>query len=147
MKKLLFLFILTLSTLKGYSQCFNGVLYPSGNVSVTCGGSGWSIIDAWPGEYSNINVVAGNQYNFSSAVSSDFITISNSSGNSSLQTGVGSVTYTPSFTGIVRFYRHLSSQCGTSQVDRTINVTCTSPGPGKISLFILESLPAMSLRV
>lgn len=130
MKKLLFLFILTLSTLKGYSQCFNGVLYPSGNVSVTCGGSGWSIIDAWPGEYSNINVVAGTQYTFSSAVSSDFITISNSSGNSSLQTGVGSVTYTPSFTGIVRFYRHLSSQCGTSQVDRTINVTCTSPGPG-----------------
>jgi hypothetical protein len=130
MKKLLFFLIMTLSTFYANSQCFNGDLFPSTNVTVTCGGSGWSISNAWPGEYSNINVVAGNQYTFSSSVSTDFITISNSAGNSSLQTGVGSVSYTPSFTGTLRFYRHLSSQCGTNTVNRTVTVTCSTSVPG-----------------
>src|SRR5690606_21892430 len=106
MKKLFLLLLFAINGFSVYSHCFNGDLFPSTNVTVTCGGSGWSIPNAWPGEYSNINVVAGNQYTFSSSVSTDFITISNSAGNSSFQTGVGSVSYTPSFTGTLRFYRH-----------------------------------------
>lgn len=130
MKKLLFLLIIILSSFEIHAQCFNGGQYPPLPVTITCGGPGWSINDAWPGEFTIVNVVAGTQYTFSSSVSTDFITISNASGNTSLQTGVGSVTYTPNFTGTVRFYRHLSSQCGTNSVNRTVTGTCTTTAPG-----------------
>ncbi len=130
MKKLFLLLLFAINGFSVYSQCFNGVLFPSGAATLLCGTAGWSIPNAWPGEYSNVNVVAGNQYTFTSSVGTDFITISNAAGTSSLQTGVGSVSYTPGFTGTVRFYRHLSSQCGTNQVNRTVTVTCTTSTPG-----------------
>lgn len=66
----------------------------------------------WRGEYSKVKVTAGTQYTFSSSSSSDFITISNELGVVALASGIGNVTWTADFSGVVRFYTHTNNSCG-----------------------------------
>lgn len=121
MKNSLYLLLVVFKMIEANAQCLNGVIYPGLSIKLSAD-SVWHLDDAWTGEYSNIQVVAGDSYVFSSSVHSDMITISNAKGDTVLKNGNGSVSYTPGFTGVVRFYRHLNAQCGVSDVDRRINV-------------------------
>lgn len=124
MKNSIYLIIFIFIMIEANAQCFGGWAYPSLGVKLV-EGQEWYLDDAWTGEYSNIHVVAGDSYVFSSSAQSDVITISNAKGDTSLKTGTGSVSYTPGFSGVVRFYRHLNSQCGASDVNRRIKVVQT----------------------
>lgn len=108
------------------AQCLTGSygLYPSATFTPNCNGSTANINTfCWAGEYSNVNVVSGTAYTFSSSVSTDDITIANSAGTTALATGSGSVTWTSTVTGTVRFWTHLPG-CVSSTSSRTRAVSC-----------------------
>jgi hypothetical protein len=90
----------------------------------------------WAGEYSVVNVIAGNTYTFRSSVSNDYITIANSGGTSALSFGTGGTTgrtWTATFTGTVRFYTHTNASCGNSTINRTKSVCCVSNAPPPVT--------------
>lgn len=113
------------------SQCLTATygLYPSTTFTPTCTGAMQTITTAaWPGEYSNVNVIAGTTYTFQSTVSTDIITIGNSTGTVAYTFGTGIVTWTATITGIVRFYTHLAG-CGSAIASRSRMVSCTAVAP------------------
>jgi acid phosphatase len=79
------------------------------------------------GEYSKVNVIAGNVYSFQSSKTSDFITISDGSGTISYATGTATVNWTASFSGQARFYTHKNSACDSDTKKKTRKVSCTLP--------------------
>lgn len=81
--------------------------------------------DGYAGEYSLVAVTAGLTYEFSSSITSDFITISDADATEALVYGVTPVTYTPTSDGFVRFYTHTDDQCGDEQVSRSRYVMCS----------------------
>jgi len=102
--------------------------YPTGTFSTSlCDGLTAEEItaDGYAGEYSLVNVTAGLTYEFSSSLSSDFITISDAEGTAALAYGVTPVTYTPTVDAVVRFYTHVDDQCGDEQVLRSRLVMCS----------------------
>ncbi|WP_284652217.1 T9SS type A sorting domain-containing protein [Flavobacterium terrisoli] len=110
--------------------CINGGLYPNATLTpTTCDGSTLNVLttDSWAGEYSNIEVFSANTYTFSSSVATDYITITSADGLTALAVGTGSITgFTPAANGIVRFYFHTDSSCGTENVNRERQVVCTT---------------------
>src|SRR5690606_33295761 len=63
-------------------------LYPSATFTPACTGTAETIVsDAYAGEFSNVNVMDGKQYTFSSSVATDHITITNASGTAVLASG------------------------------------------------------------
>ncbi len=78
----------------------------------------------WAGEYSVVNVTSGQAYTFSSSVATDFITLTDATGTTIYTSGTGSVSWTATFTGTIRFYTHLSSACDEAAVSRERRVTC-----------------------
>jgi hypothetical protein len=141
MKKLLFLlsFLLFFVSIT-FSQCTNNVYGLYGNLSPVCGngvnGAWTSITWAYSREYSTVNVVAGNTYEFQSYVTSGganrFTTITTLA-NTPLVWGVTntitSVTWTANFTGQVRFWTHLNTTCGSNTNNSTRRVRCNEPIP------------------
>lgn len=122
--------------------CLNGYQYPTtpnGGVlsTATCDGSFVNVLttDSWPGEYSLVQVYATNSYTFSSSVATDYITIASQDGLTPLAVGTGSVDFTPTADGIIRFYFHTNSACGTATVNRERRVVCTTAAvvPGCVS--------------
>ncbi|QQS29553.1 MAG: T9SS type A sorting domain-containing protein [Sphingobacteriales bacterium] len=102
--------------------------YPSITFTPTCTGTAQSITTCgYASEYSNVNVVNGNNYTFSSSVATDFITISDAAGTISYAIGFGSATWSATFTGVVRFYTHLNTACGDQATCRIRSVACTAP--------------------
>ncbi|MEO5777970.1 MAG: T9SS type A sorting domain-containing protein [Flavobacterium sp.] len=109
--------------------CLNGALYPTDAYVVgTCDGVEVNVIatDCWAGEYSNVNVFSSNTYTFSSSIATDYITIASADGTTPLAVGVGTVTYTPLADGVLRFYTHTDSACGTENVSRERQIVCTT---------------------
>lgn len=105
-------------------------LYPSATYNPTCDGKEKSITSfAWLGEYSNVNLAAGTEYTFSTSDTSYFITIGNADGTTVLAAGTGSVTYTPTTSGVVRFYSHLDDNCGAAETFHSRSVKCGTPPP------------------
>ncbi|GHT33703.1 hypothetical protein FACS189434_08500 [Bacteroidia bacterium] len=99
--------------------------YPSSTFTPSCTGSNETISSScYAGEYSNVSVTNGTAYTFSSSNSSDFLTITNSSGAAVYAYGTGSVTWTATSTTTVRFYTHTNSSCGTSAASRSRIVKC-----------------------
>jgi subtilisin-like proprotein convertase family protein len=122
-------FLITQISVKG--QCLTATygLYPSTTFTPSCTGAMQNITTAaWPGEYSNVNVTAGTTYTFQSTVSTDLITIGNSTGTISYAFGTGIVTWTATITGVVRFYTHLAG-CGSAIASRTRMVSCSAVPP------------------
>lgn len=118
--------------LTGNAQCLTAVngVYPSGTYTpANCDGLTVGNITtlAWAGEYSNVNVTAGQTYSFRSTVATDFVTISNADGTTAFASGVTPVTYVATAAGVVRFYTHTSSACGSENVARTRSVVCGTP--------------------
>jgi len=116
-----------------HAQCFTATygLYPSATFTPTCTGAAQSITTCgYAGEYSNVNVVSGNIYTFSSSVATYYITISNAAGTVVLASGVTPVTWVANTTGTVRFYTHTNSACGEATGCTLRNVACTAPPAG-----------------
>jgi hypothetical protein len=114
------------------AQCLSATygLYPSSTFTPTCTGANQTITSCgYRGEYSNVNVVTGNTYTFSSSITTDFITIGNAAGTASYTTGTGSVTWTATVTGVVRFYTHTNSACGNATGCMTRRISCGTPPP------------------
>ncbi len=82
------------------------------------------------GEYNQVtNVVAGETYEFSSSVSTDWITLTNTS-EALLEEGTTPITWTATFSGTVYVHIHTDSGCGSEDLCREQWVTCTSCGGG-----------------
>ena len=111
MKKLK-LIILLLALIGAYNiinaQCTSASYgqYPSSTYSPSCGaGFGNITTCGYRGEYSVVSVINGNTYTFRSSISTDYITIANSS-NVALVFGTGDQTWTATYDGTVRFLLH-----------------------------------------
>jgi hypothetical protein len=118
-----------LFTTEANAQCLTAGFgqWPSSTYTPVCNGSVESIsTSVWTDEYSVVNVEAGQEYTFSSSVSSHYITISADDGATAAAFGTGSVTWTAASTGTVRFYTHLSSACDGEQTSHTRSVACGS---------------------
>lgn len=94
--------------------------------SATCDGTTVNDITTcgYNGEYSMVAVVSGENYRFESSVGTDFVTISNEEGTAAYIGGEGSVTWTSTVTGNVRFYTHTDNSCGDLDDCRTRSVVC-----------------------
>ena len=104
--------------------------YPAATFTPNCNGAVGNITTvAWLNEYSKVNLTAGTEYTFSTSNASYFITIGDEAGTAVLASGTGSVTYTPTANGVVRFYSHLSSNCDGTSSSHTRSVKCGTPPP------------------
>ncbi len=101
-------------------------LYPSTAFTPSCTGSNETIVDdAWAGEYSNVNVLAGKQYTFTSSVATDYITITNTAGTTILASGLTPLNWNSGTTsGVIRYYLHANANCGTQNSARTRSIRC-----------------------
>jgi hypothetical protein len=110
--------------------CLIGDLYPSATYTpMTCDGTTINTIvsDAWAGEYSNINVVAGQTYKFQSSIATDFIKISTTAAPTAIAaSGTTPVTWTATATEVIRFYIHTNNICGTQNTSRIRSIVCGS---------------------
>jgi hypothetical protein len=102
-------------------------LYPGSTYTPVCNGTPGTITTiGYAGEYSNVNVVSGTAYTFSSSIGTDYITIAGSPGSPVYAYGTTPVNWTSTVTGVVRFYTHTNSACGESSISRSRAVSCGS---------------------
>ncbi|MGL2966058.1 T9SS type A sorting domain-containing protein [Flavobacterium sp. XGLA_31] len=104
--------------------------WPSGVITPdTCDGLTENIVteNGYAGEYSLVNVTAGQTYVFKSSIPTDLITISSDDGVTATAYGPNPVTWVADVTGEVRFYTHLDEQCGADSNPRTRSVVCGLP--------------------
>ncbi len=134
MKKITFkiFFVCVLFTsLVSTGQCLTSVngLYPAATFTPTCNSVDPNVIatNSWAGEFSNVNVIAGETYTFASSNPTDYITISTDDGATASTFGVTPITWTSDVTGVIRYYLHLSDQCGEDQVARVRTIACGTP--------------------
>lgn len=107
--------------------CLNGELFPADTFTPeTCDGvTPNQIVDnAWAGEYSNVNVIAGQTYSFNSSIATDFITIGNEDGSAPIVFGSTPLVWTSDVTGVIRFYIHLNDNCETEDTNRVRSILC-----------------------
>jgi len=112
------------------AQCMEatGGLYPDETFTPQCIGIREIIIeDGFAGEYSFVQLTAGETYTFSTDISADFTTISDDSGAIALASGTGSVTYTAQSNELVRFYTHANPNCMDEERSRMRRVQCSTP--------------------
>jgi ribosomal protein S11 len=97
----------------------------------TCDGTEFVITSAaYTGEYSVVNIVDGFTYIFSSSVDTDYVTISDATGNEVLAFGTSSAELDADFDGQIRFYIHLSDNCDSSTAIRSRLVSCEETNGG-----------------
>ena len=116
------------------AQCYNSPngLWPSSTFTPNCNGSFANVTAAgYAGEYSNVNLTAGNIYVFKSSNTNDYITVDNNGaaplvGVAGLG-GVNGLSWTCTATGTYRFYTHSNSSCGSNTNLRTRSMSCTVP--------------------
>jgi len=102
--------------------------YPSNTYTPYCIGVTEEITtEGYAGEYSKVNLTAGVEYTFSSSVSTDYITISDTNGTVVLISGTTPVVYTPSANEEVRFYTHVDEDCTPEASLRARMVQCGEP--------------------
>ena len=77
------------------------------------------------GVFNTVNLTAGSIYTFRSSVAGDYITISNSTGTTALAWGFNPISFSPTSSGVYRFYLHTNASCGTQAVSRTRTIQCT----------------------
>jgi hypothetical protein len=108
--------------------------YPGGTVGftpTTCDGLYVNTITTagYAGEYSLVNVTAGQTYQFASSIATDFITISNFEGTTSFAAGDTPLTWVSTITGQVRFFTHADDQCTANTTNRTRSIICGVVAP------------------
>lgn len=95
------------------------------------------VLNGYAGEYSTINVTSGQTYKFSSSIATDLVTISADGGLTAAAFGTTPVTWVSTLTGTIRFYTHVSNQCGAEAVNRIRSIICGVPAttsPDYVSL-------------
>ncbi|MBY0486928.1 MAG: fibronectin type III domain-containing protein, partial [Flavobacteriaceae bacterium] len=101
-------------------------LYPEATFTPTCTGSPQQIVaDAYAGEYANVNVVANTQYTFSTSLASDYITVTNTLGNTVLASGTTPLNWVSgTYSGVVRFHINTNANCGIQNTNRVRYIQC-----------------------
>ena len=132
MKKItskILLAMLLLVVTAGKAQCLTGTQFPFATWTAECNTVNPNVIvtNAWAGEYSLVNVVAGETYTFASSVATDYITISTDDGATASAFGVTPLTWTSDVTGVIRYYFHLDDLCGTENLSRIRTIACGTP--------------------
>lgn len=132
MKKItskIFLTMLFFVVTMGNAQCLIGDQYPTATWTAECNTVTPNVIvtNAWAGEYSLVDVVAGETYTFASSVATDYITISTDDGATASAFGVTPLIWTSDVTGVIRYYFHLDDLCGTENVSRIRTIACGTP--------------------
>jgi hypothetical protein len=132
MKKItfkIFLALLFLVVATGKAQCLDGTQFPFATWTPECNSVNPNVIvdNAYAGEYSLVNVVAGETYTFASSVVTDYITISTDDGATASAFGVTPITWTSDVTGVIRYYFHLDDLCGTESENRIRTIACGTP--------------------
>ncbi|WP_298222996.1 T9SS type A sorting domain-containing protein [Flavobacterium sp.] len=129
--KILLVFALLLSAYAN-SQCLvatNGQ-WPTDPVpAATCDGLTATIATAfgYASEYSAVELVAGETYTFKSSIATDYITISTDDGATAATFGATPLMWVSDFTGVARFYTHVSDACGGNTNERTRSFICGVP--------------------
>lgn len=123
--------LITDTTTTGSGCISNTSLFPSSTFTPTCNGINQTITTlGYATEYSMVNVIAGETYTFSSSITTDYLTIANSTGGLPIYaSGTTPVIWTSTITGAVRVYNNTNSSCGTSSSSRTRYVKCGTPPP------------------
>ena len=108
-------------------------LYPSATFTPSCTGTFQNITTcAYAGEYSNVNLTAGNTYTFVSSNPDYMITVANSTGTTVYAAGMGGeVEYVATATETVRVYRNTAG-CGSATGCTTFAVSCGGTPPGGV---------------
>ncbi len=115
------------TTIPSPGFCLNGTLFPDATFTPqVCDGTTVNTVvdNAWAGEFSNINVTAGQTYSFNSSVATDFITIGSEDGTTAIVYGTTPLLWTSDVTGVIRFYIHLDDQCLAEDVNRVRSIIC-----------------------
>lgn len=115
------------TTVSSPGFCLNGELFPDETFTPgVCDGTTVNTVvdNAWAGEFSNINVTAGQTYSFNSSVATDFITIGSEDGTTPIVYGTTPLVWTSDVTGVIRFYIHLNDQCVAEDVNRVRSIIC-----------------------
>jgi len=109
----------------------NGAIYglfPNTTFTPTCTSSPETITaTAFAGQYSNVTIASNQQYVFSSSVGTDFISITNNAGTAILASGLTPLSWSSGTnTGVVRYYLHSNSNCGSQNTNRTKYMQCAA---------------------
>lgn len=147
---ILILGLMSVSTLN--AQCTVDVYGEYITITPVCGNNNWNgLVDGWLGEYSIVNVIQGNTYEFQTyrnngAQTSRFATITTTS-NQIIAFGTTnpttSVTWIATFTGQIRFWSHTNSGCGTGAQNTVRRVRCTEPpcaAPSEAGVLVADKL-------
>ena len=124
--------LITTTTPVGSGCTSNTTQYPLSTITPTCNGTLETITSAgYATEYSVVSVTSGTPYIFSTDISTDYLTIANTSGGTPIYaSGTTPVSWTATFTGTVRVYNNTNSSCGTNTNFRYRYVQCgTLPTP------------------
>ncbi|WP_322969881.1 T9SS type A sorting domain-containing protein [Faecalibacter sp. LW9] len=133
MKNLLLPILLTFTSYT-YAQTYQGCidapngLYPENIYIPNCGGNIEYITEyGFSGEYSKVQLSAGIAYEFKGSIHSDYLTITDESGDEILVSGSNIVNFTPMEDMIIRFYLHTNENCGSDFDDLKMrSIKCTS---------------------
>ncbi|PZO26679.1 MAG: hypothetical protein DCF13_13430 [Flavobacteriaceae bacterium] len=116
------------------AQCTTGNLFPANTYTPTYDGLNTINSNASAGEYCLMNFEANKSFTFSSSVVTDYITITNNSGNVIYASGTTPLNYNSGANpGILRYYIHKSAACDVEATFRTRYVrgqnlvNCTTP--------------------
>jgi len=108
--------------------------WPGATFTPACLGTTQTITTVgYAGEFSKVNVTTGIQYTFTSSIASDVITISDENGTIAYTFGTGSVIWTSSLTGVIRFYTHVDNTCAANTNSRTRAILCGTPPPAPLN--------------
>lgn len=83
--------------------------------------------NARAGEFTAVNILPNKQYTFTSSVTSDYLTITNSSGTALVISGLSPLTWNSGSTsGVLRYYLHADGACSFENANRTRSIMCVN---------------------
>ena len=120
-------------TTNGALSC-NSSIYqanPDSNFTPACTGNFETVTSmARASQFSRINILQNREYTFSSTTNTDYITITNETGNLVYASGQTPVVWLSNAnSGYVRFFLHSNPSCGQQASYRTKSVKCVPLGP------------------
>ncbi len=124
--------------------------FPLNDYTPACTGSAESIVtNAYAGEYTNVIISANTTYTFSSSIPTDYITITNQDGGVLLANGLTPLNWNSgSTTGIIRYYLHTDSACGSQGSNRIRYITCnTSTACSAPTLLVSQNITSNSAQI
>lgn len=101
-------------------------LWPTSSFSPSCTGNSELIVgNAYAGEYAYVNIAANKQYTFSSSVTTDYVTIANSTGSVVYAHGTSPLVWpSGANSGEFRYYLHTNASCGEQGTNRSRFIAC-----------------------